>query len=754
MKVILNHISCGGRKNVYRLILLILTFLILNTILQIGVLNPVAAQSQPGASWIVRTSGTNNHLFSVTWSGNIFVSVGENGIILTSPDGVNWTTRTSGTTIMLEDITWSGNIFVSVGNNGIILTSPDGVNWTSRTSGTTNWLNGITWSGSQFVAVGNKGTILTSPDGANWTTRTSGTTEYLYGVTWSGDIFVAVGGHPTDGSIILTSPDGVNWATRTSGTSSWLVGVIWNGDTFVAVGGLSNGTILTSPDGMNWTARISGTTYRVHGIIWSGSHFVAVSGNGTILTSPDGVNWTALTSGSTNFLYGVTLSGDKFVVVGEFGTILTNDTIAQPPLQPALPKFLTLPFYENDLDQWGNGIRVGWVYDLNSTPRHRAIDFYKSPFEEGQYGSGTVFDVIAAAPGEAYRDERSPNASDGKWGYYVVIKHDEKDDDGKHYYTLYAHLEDNSINSRIPIEGNGTVRVERGEYLGKAGDSGARDKGVHLHLEVHRGFQETKLDPYDLSSGRDDHYGKIANTIGCGNNRLWTTSPPSHSQAVPLNTEALHGLWTGTYTATQGETALDLTISEENGNLYAHFEFGPLVTNPNVPEGSYYMNVELNPNTKEIFLAGREWVTRPLQPRKYYMVDLDGIVSPDIKEIHGDVLWNEVDPTPSGSPGQKVGEFHLKKAEHIVDSNDPPPTPGPTPKPDPVPTTKLGDITGNGNINVEDVTLTMQHVLGLKILTDDQKKAADVNGDGKVDVRDVVLIMRFVLGLIDNFPNQ
>jgi hypothetical protein len=46
----------------------------------------------------------------------------------------------------------------------------------------------------------------------------------------------------------------------------------------------------------------------------------------------------------------------------------------------------------------------------------------------------------------------------------------------------------------------------------------------------------------------------------------------------------------------------------------------------------------------------------------------------------------------------------------------------------------------------------MQHVLNLKVLTNDQKKAADVNGDGKLDIRDVVLVMRKALGLIDKFP--
>ncbi len=67
---------------------------------------------------------------------------------------------------------------------------------------------------------------------------------------------------------------------------------------------------------------------------------------------------------------------------------------------------------------------------------------------------------------------------------------------------------------------------------------------------------------------------------------------------------------------------------------------------------------------------------------------------------------------------------------------------------------KLGDVTGNGKVNVQDVTLVMQYALGLEALSDEQKEAADVNGDGIINVHDVVLIMQKVLGLIDKFPIQ
>jgi endo-1,3-1,4-beta-glycanase ExoK len=90
----------------------------------------------------------------------------------------------------------------------------------------------------------------------------------------------------------------------------------------------------------------------------------------------------------------------------------------------------------------------------------------------------------------------------------------------------------------------------------------------------------------------------------------------------------------------------------------------------------------------------------------------------------------------------------------------PTPYPEPTPTPDPAPELKtspkikLGDITGDGKIDVEDVTLVKQYVLGLKLFTNDQKEAADVNGDKKINVIDVVLIMKKALGLIDKFPTE
>ncbi len=64
---------------------------------------------------------------------------------------------------------------------------------------------------------------------------------------------------------------------------------------------------------------------------------------------------------------------------------------------------------------------------------------------------------------------------------------------------------------------------------------------------------------------------------------------------------------------------------------------------------------------------------------------------------------------------------------------------------DPIP----GDVTGDGKVDVRDVTLVMQYILGLVTLTQEQAGTADYNDDGRVDIRDAVLIMQYALGLND-----
>jgi hypothetical protein len=69
------------------------------------------------------------------------------------------------------DLSYSNSIWMGVGNEGRVLTSPDGLVWTDQDSGTENVLRGITYNNTavEFVVVGQNNTIIASDDaGVTW----------------------------------------------------------------------------------------------------------------------------------------------------------------------------------------------------------------------------------------------------------------------------------------------------------------------------------------------------------------------------------------------------------------------------------------------------------------------------------------------------------------------------------------------------------------------------------------------------------
>lgn len=61
-----------------------------------------------------------------------------------------------------------------------------------------------------------------------------------------------------------------------------------------------------------------------------------------------------------------------------------------------------------------------------------------------------------------------------------------------------------------------------------------------------------------------------------------------------------------------------------------------------------------------------------------------------------------------------------------------------------------GDVNGDGVLDIIDVVMTRSHIVGNKLLNDEQQKSADINGDKSVDIVDVALMRRTISnGTID-----
>ena len=63
----------------------------------------------------------------------------------------------------------------------------------------------------------------------------------------------------------------------------------------------------------------------------------------------------------------------------------------------------------------------------------------------------------------------------------------------------------------------------------------------------------------------------------------------------------------------------------------------------------------------------------------------------------------------------------------------------------------IGDINGDGKIDINDATMVQKAAAEIATLTASQSIAADVNRDGNIDVTDVTLIQKYAAEIIDHF---
>lgn len=224
------------------------------------------------------------------------------------------------------------------------------------------------------------------------------------------------------------------------------------------------------------------------------------------------------------------------------------------------PKFLTLPFKDTAVR-----LREGWYYDgdrrsvcphpndiENGVQRHCAMDYFK-----GAPGKRVVFPVHAAAEGRA----RFFTGGNGV-GFHIIIEHDAADPTGRKFCTRYLHLVDPSkpqaAASRVRFDQ--WTRVERGELIATAGNSGAGEIHLHFEVAINRDGSDTgcvpndqatgaeRFDPYDIGGrllrqgikplyihypGREETAATANVPIqACGANFLWMECPPKATPPV------------------------------------------------------------------------------------------------------------------------------------------------------------------------------------------------------------------------------
>ena len=333
----------------------------------VGAQGSAVRSTDGGVTWTPVSTGTDTHWHGLAFGSNMFVAVGDNGIVRTSPDGVSWTARSTGVVAALRDVVWNGAQFVSVGaaeKNGTqtlasVATSSNGITWTKRTGASFRSNHFVAWNGSLFVAGGDYSSYVeTSPDGVTWTLRPINFFASMRTAAWSGSNWLVMGdgggvaASPSGtagwtslaslvpsqlaamasngsrtvavgaGGMILSSEDMLFWTPRVSNTMAGLLSVVWTGSQFVAVG--EGGSVVRSSDGIDWIANTPVPGFAPRAVLYDSSMLVAVGDAGAIQTSVDGVTWIPRTSGVAEHLYAITKSANLYIACGAGGKILTS----------------------------------------------------------------------------------------------------------------------------------------------------------------------------------------------------------------------------------------------------------------------------------------------------------------------------------------------------------------------------------------------------------------------------------------------
>ncbi|MCX6584640.1 MAG: cell wall-binding protein [Candidatus Aminicenantes bacterium] len=298
------------------------------TILAVAFCMSLAAVNLSAETWtpIPTTPPLDEHQYGVTYGDSLWVivgdTVGDGGLVKTSPDGVTWTKQNPGIPQSLNCVTYGSGMFVAVGHFGTIITSPDGITWTRRYPDpeTSNNFQCVGYGNGMFVAVGDNGMLYNSSDGIHWAAKDSKVDKRLNGVCYSAfhGLWVAVG---YDGAIV-TSINGNSWKDYSLSLPYYLFHVVYGVDDNLFVATSKNGLVFISDNGTSWSKRNPGITMEhLYAVTYGNSMYMAVGNFGAMIYSLNGRTWALEVPAplTTEPLWGVgyDAGANRFVAVGQ-----------------------------------------------------------------------------------------------------------------------------------------------------------------------------------------------------------------------------------------------------------------------------------------------------------------------------------------------------------------------------------------------------------------------------------------------------
>lgn len=320
-----------------------------NSFLAVGSNGTIRTSFSNGASWKSGTDYRNMALNGTAYGNGYFVAVGhapvgtvtptaaQRSVALVSNGGTDFTVGETLNLIggghFIHDVAYGDGLFVAVGADALIQTSPNGKQWSFVQVEFGKTLRGIAYGNGKFVAVGDNGLILYSKYGKNWSKSTSAAIYSYNKVTFANGMFVLVG----PAGVLATSTDGNFWMYRYTGTKNNLCGVAYGNGKWIAVG--MNRTMVTSANGLQWSTVSSSTGVDFVGytdIVYGYNKFVITGLGGKIYRYVPNALWDSPPIAANNNLNTITYADGRYVVAGHGGNLFfAYDDTYFPSASPA-----------------------------------------------------------------------------------------------------------------------------------------------------------------------------------------------------------------------------------------------------------------------------------------------------------------------------------------------------------------------------------------------------------------------------------
>jgi hypothetical protein len=315
--------------------------------------NGAIYHSSDGQKWS-RVNQFTTWLRSVAYGLGRFVCAGEGGFLATSADGTNWQQQNLAVSEDLNRVTFTGNMFWIVGDNGVVITNDFRLNFVPFALDVTNSFYAVASNTNEVVLAGDSIVVMRTAPNPDWVLQSDASSAVMaplwpfYSAVWDGRLFLLGGreGMKVEG-YRTNLVDPLLWYSDLQPTRDWLWSVTHQGLIYAAVG--DRGSIVTSSDGIDWNREAVPTNALPEVLLGTGGNtncLLAVGTSGTILYSLNtftnlvstndtggvvtnltplfGVEWLQAATPVTNSLQGVCATDTGFLVTGQAGTILSS----------------------------------------------------------------------------------------------------------------------------------------------------------------------------------------------------------------------------------------------------------------------------------------------------------------------------------------------------------------------------------------------------------------------------------------------